>query len=96
MAHSTRTPRRTPAQQLDDLVADHARLTATLDHTLDLVEQLTAELTLTRRRLDAIRDLAYAEHAGGATVLRITTVQALLDAPPEQLLLNTSGRRRRK
>lgn len=59
MAHSTRSPRRTVTEQLDALVADHARIKAELDQALagnrnaEVYSQKLAELA---RALDVAQD----------------------------------------
>lgn len=87
MSHSTRVPRGTPTEQLDELVADHARLTAEQDQLIADNEQLRADFAAAKTRLRSIRHLATRAHNDGATVLRIDHLRTLLDAPPAQLLI---------
>lgn len=74
MKHSTRVPRGTAAEELDALVADHARLKAQLDQALAgnrNAENYRQALVELARALDIAQD----DHA---TVMPITRIRKLI------------------
>lgn len=71
MSNSTRTATRTPAQQFEDLVADHARVSAELDRVL--AEQRYADRE--RLRIDALADALDLAEDGGASVMPIARIR---------------------
>ena len=71
MTHSTRTKLRTPAEQFEDLLADHARVSAERDQLLD--EQTVADRE--RLRIDALADALDLAEDGGASVMPIDRIR---------------------